>query len=90
MILCGHSHTCFIGEVNNKKIFNVGSIGNSLDGDNRISYGILDISKKEIKFANRRIEYPINGIIDISIKNKFPLLDEYKSVILTACMDLKQ
>ncbi|MBU3171204.1 metallophosphoesterase family protein [Clostridium estertheticum] len=90
VILCGHSHTCFIGEVNNKKIFNVGSIGNSLDGDNRISYGILDISKKEIKCTNRRIEYPINEIIDISIKNKFPLLDEYKSVILTACMNLKQ
>ena len=87
VILCGHSHTSFIGEVDSKKIFNVGSVGNSLDGDNRISYGILDFSKYEIKITNRRIDYPINEVIDISIKNKFPLLDEYKCLILTACMN---
>ncbi|MBZ9626352.1 YfcE family phosphodiesterase [Clostridium sp. FP2] len=87
VILCGHSHTSFIGEVDDKKIFNVGSVGNSLDEDNRISYGILDFSKKEIKLVNRRISYPINEIIDISIKNNFPLLDEYKSIILNASMN---
>jgi predicted phosphodiesterase len=38
VILCGHSHCSFIGEVEGKKIFNSGSIGNSLDTDNRVIY----------------------------------------------------
>lgn len=87
VILCGHSHIPFIGELHDKKIFNVGSVGNSLDGDNRISYGILDFSENEIKLVNRRISYPINEIIDIAVKNDFPLLDEYKNVILRASMN---
>jgi len=87
VVLSGHSHTSFIGEVDNKKIFNVGSVGNALDGDNRISYGILDFDGNEMKLVNRRISYPINEIIDIAIKNKFPLLDNYKRIILTASME---
>lgn len=86
VILSGHSHTSFIGEVNNKIIFNVGSIGNSLDGDNRISYGILDFVNGKINLVNRRISYPFNDIINIAIDNKFPLINEYKRVILKASM----
>nr|WP_278247429.1 metallophosphoesterase family protein [Clostridium beijerinckii] len=84
LILCGHSHNSFIGEIDGKKIFNVGSVGNSLDGDNRISYGILEFLENEVKLINRRIEYPVNEIIDISIKNKFPFIDEYEKCILNA------
>ncbi|URZ06907.1 metallophosphoesterase family protein [Clostridium felsineum] len=86
VILSGHSHTSFIGEVNNKIIFNVGSIGNSIDGDNRISYGILDFVNGKINLVNRRISYPFNDIINIAIDNKFPLINEYKRVILKASM----
>ncbi|SFC99096.1 metallophosphoesterase family protein [Clostridium uliginosum] len=86
VILSGHSHTSFIGEVNGKKIFNVGSIGNSLDQDNRISYGILDFSKDNLKLLNRRINYPVHKIIDIALENKFPYLNEYKNIILSASM----
>lgn len=84
VILCGHSHTVFIGETDNKKIFNVGSIGNSLDGDNRISYGILDFSGNELKLVNRRISYPLDEIIEKAYKNNFPFPDEYKRIIMTA------
>ncbi|ABR36055.1 metallophosphoesterase family protein [Clostridium beijerinckii] len=84
LILCGHSHSSFIGEVDGKKIFNVGSVGNSLDGDNRISYGILEFLEDEVKLINRRIEYPVNEIIDIAIKNKFPFIDQYRNCILNA------
>jgi len=84
LILCGHSHNSFIGEIDGKKIFNVGSVGNSLDGDNRISYGILELLENEVKLINRRIEYPVNEIINISIKNKFPFIDEYEKCILNA------
>ncbi|WPC43955.1 YfcE family phosphodiesterase [Clostridium sp. JS66] len=86
VILSGHSHTSFIGEVDDKIIFNVGSIGNSLDGDNRISYGVLDFVEDRVNLTNRRISYPTDEIINIAIDNKFPLLDEYKSVILNAYM----
>lgn len=86
VILSGHSHSSFIGEVNDKIIFNVGSIGNSLDGDNRISYGILDFVEDKVNLTNRRISYPTDEIINIAIDNKFPLLDEYKSIILNASM----
>jgi putative phosphoesterase len=86
VVLSGHSHTSYIGEVAGKRIFNVGSVGNSLDGDNSISYGILDFSGNEMILMNRRISYPINEIIDIAVKNSFPFLDEYKKVVLTASM----
>ncbi len=86
VILSGHSHTSFIGEVDDRIIFNVGSIGNALDGDNRISYGVLDFVEGGINLVNRRISYPVSEIINIAIDNKFPLLDEYKSIILNAAM----
>lgn len=86
LILSGHSHTSFIGEVDDKMIFNVGSIGNSVDGDNRISYGILDFVEDRVNLINRRISYPVGEIINIAIDNKFPLIDEYKSIILNASM----
>lgn len=87
VILSGHSHTSFIGEVDNKKVFNVGSVGNSLDGDNRISYGILDFTDNEVKLVNRRISYTSNEIIDMAANNNFPYIEEYKKVILTASME---
>lgn len=82
VILCGHSHTSFIGKVDEKMIFNVGSVGNSIDGDNRISYGVLEFAHDKVDLINRRISYPVDEIINIAINNKFPLLEEYKSIIL--------
>lgn len=84
VILSGHSHTPFLGEIDGKKLFNVGSVGNSLDGDNRISYGILDFEDKKIKLINKRISYPTGKIIDAAVKNNFPFTDEYKSMIINA------
>ncbi|MZK49010.1 metallophosphoesterase family protein [Clostridium beijerinckii] len=86
VILSGHSHTSFIGKVDEKMIFNVGSIGNSLDGDNRISYGILEFDENKVDFINRRISYPVSEIINIATDNKFPLLEEYKKIILNGSM----
>ncbi|ERI93870.1 phosphodiesterase family protein [Clostridiales bacterium oral taxon 876 str. F0540] len=86
VVLSGHSHTSFIGEVDDKKIFNVGSVGNALDGDNRISYGIMEFAEGKVNLINRRIDYPIDEIINIAIDNKFPLLDDYKSIILNGSM----
>lgn len=87
IIICGHSHCPFIGEVEGKKIFNTGSIGNSLDRDNSASYGILDFSDGNIKLINRRISYPIDEIIEIAEKNNFPYLSKYKNIIKNADME---
>ncbi|GKX67932.1 metallophosphoesterase family protein [Inconstantimicrobium mannanitabidum] len=84
IILSGHSHTSFIGEVDGKKIFNVGSIGNQLDGDNRISYGILDFTGDEVRLMNRRVSYPVDEIINMAEKREFPFLESYKDSILNA------
>ena len=82
VILSGHSHTSFIGKVDEKMIFNVGSIGNSLDGDNRISYGVLEFDENKVNLINRRISYPVSDVINIATDNKFPLLEEYRKLIL--------
>lgn len=87
VILCGHSHCSYIGEVEGKKIFNSGSIGNSLDKDNSASYGILDFSHGDIKLINRRVTYPINEILEIAEKNNFPYLKQYKNIITNAAMN---
>lgn len=84
IILCGHSHVPFIGEVNGKRIVNAGSIGYSLDGDNRISYGILDVSDGNVEMINRRVSYPIDDLLGIAAERKFPNMDKYKTAIYNA------
>ncbi|MDD7793091.1 metallophosphoesterase family protein [Clostridium sp. 'White wine YQ'] len=84
IILCGHSHCPFIGEVNDKKIFNVGSIGNSLDKDNRASYGILEFLDNNVKLINKKVAYPIEEILNIAKEKNFPNLDDYKSIVTYA------
>lgn len=86
IILCGHSHCPFIGEVSGKKIFNTGSIGNSLDGDNSASYGILDFTGDKVKLVNKRISYPIDDVIAMAEKNNFPYLNKYKNMLKNAAM----
>lgn len=83
IILCGHSHCSFIGEVLGKKIFNVGSIGNSLDNDNRASYGILDFSNGHVELINRRVSYSVDEILEIAEKNDFPYFNEYREIVET-------
>lgn len=84
VILCGHSHTVYSGEISDKKIFNVGSIGNSADGDNRISYGILTITDKEIRMENRRIGYPIREAIEAAMICDYPNVEKYIKFLETA------
>lgn len=68
-------------EVEGKKLFNVGSVGNQLDGDNRISYGILDIKNGKVELLNRRVEYPINELFNNLAKYDFPYKVQYKKII---------
>jgi phosphoesterase, MJ0936 family len=87
IILCGHSHCSFIGDVNGKKIFNVGSIGNSLDKDNRASYGILEFIDDNVNLINNKVAYPIEEIINQAKEKNFPNLDDYKNILTYASME---
>jgi len=66
IIVSGYSHVPFIGSVANKIIFNVGSIGMSLDGDNRASYGIIKIEDQSPKCSIRRVIYPISKTLALA------------------------
>lgn len=84
IILCGHTHCPFIGELDEKKLFNVGGVGISFDGDNRASYGILDCSENGIELVIRRIEYPVNELLRLAKEKNFPNFDAYANTMLNA------
>lgn len=78
IVLSGHSHTSFIGECGNIKIFNVGSVGNQVGEDKRISYGILDFSDGQVKLFNERLEYDRNESFENAKDLNFPYIEKYK------------
>ena len=81
VIVSGHSHVPFIGKVANKIIFNVGSIGMPLDGDNRASYGIIKIENQIPKCSIRRVAYPISKTLTVAKNREFPNLNNYKKTL---------
>jgi putative phosphoesterase len=88
VIVSGHSHVPFIGKVVNKVIFNVGSIGMPLDGDNRASYGIIKIKKQTPKCSIRRVTYPISKTLKVAQNREFPDLENYKKMLNEARIPL--
>ncbi|MFX1493066.1 MAG: metallophosphoesterase family protein [Promethearchaeota archaeon] len=84
IVVCGHTHIPCIKEIENKVIFNVGSIGMSLDRDNRASYGLIKIENGTPKCLIRRVSYPINeSLKDAKIKN-LPNLKKYEKILKEA------
>ncbi|MHA2287209.1 MAG: metallophosphoesterase family protein [Promethearchaeota archaeon] len=84
IIVSGHTHVPFIGEVAYKTIFNVGSIGMPLDGDNRASYGIIKIKNKVPKCLIRKVSYPINETLATAQNRELPDLKNYKKKLREA------
>jgi putative phosphoesterase len=79
VILCGHSHVSTNRKIENKMIFNPGSVGFPMDGDSRASYGILEIRDNgDIEFFINRIPYDLNENLRTAKLRKFPYLDEYE------------
>lgn len=72
MILCGHTHVPFQEVVDGVKIYNGGSVGSPLDGDNKAAYGILDITDGEPVFVVRRVAYSVEGAIGLARGSNFP------------------
>jgi len=81
IILGAHSHTTYFGKAKDKIIFNPGSIGNSLEEDKKITYGILKSEQGQISVSHIRLDYPVEEIIAVGIKNHFPLMEAYKKLI---------
>lgn len=84
IILCGHTHCPFIGEIGGKRIFNAGGIGISFDGDSRASYGILVFSENGVEFVNRRVVYPVEQLLNIANERNFLNFDAYANTMLNA------
>ncbi|MBU2559542.1 metallophosphatase family protein [archaeon] len=57
IIAMGHTHVPFKKIVDEKLIFNPGSVGQPRDGDSRASYGILDTNAREVEI--KRVKYDI-------------------------------
>jgi diadenosine tetraphosphatase ApaH/serine/threonine PP2A family protein phosphatase len=51
----------FIKKIDEKLIFNPGSVGQPRDGDSRASYGILDTKTRQVEI--KRVEYNIEKTV---------------------------
>jgi len=85
IIVTGHIHAPYFKIMNNKFIINPGSVGESLDNDNRASYSMLIIDGNKINVVNKRVSYDINTIEIELIKEmyhgKMKLLEEYEKLV---------
>lgn len=85
VVLCGHSHHPYLGQVEGKQIFNVGSVGRPLDGDNCASYGIIELnSSKKPRFEIIRVQYSIIDTVSRAKKVGFPYYEKYEKVLTNA------
>lgn len=57
ILVLGHTHVPFIRRIDERLVFNPGSVGQPRDFDSRASYAILDTKTKELEI--KRVEYDI-------------------------------
>jgi diadenosine tetraphosphatase ApaH/serine/threonine PP2A family protein phosphatase len=57
IIALGHTHVPFVKRIEEKLIFNPGSVGQPRDYDSRASYAVLDTASREVEI--KRVEYEI-------------------------------
>jgi putative phosphoesterase len=62
-VLCGHSHQAFVQTAGNVKFINPGSAGRPFDGDNRVSYAVLDVAQGRVKVMFRRLAYEVARVV---------------------------
>jgi predicted phosphodiesterase len=70
VIALGHTHSPFVKRLDEKLIFNPGSVGQPRDSDNRASYAILDLKTKEVEI--KRVDYDIKRTAETIIKKGLP------------------
>ena len=75
IIVSGHAHMPFVGEVNQVHFINTGSVGRSEDGDPRACYALLSCtSENKLVVEHIRVPYDINETISKMEQCKLPEL----------------
>lgn len=70
VIVLGHVHVPFVKRIDEKLIFNPGSVGQPRDFDSRASYAILDTKTKELEI--KRVDYDIERTAERIVKEGLP------------------
>ncbi len=70
IIVLGHAHVPFVKRIDEKLIFNPGSVGQPRDFDSRASYAILDTETKELEI--KRVDYDIERTAERIVKEGLP------------------
>lgn len=81
IILCGHTHYPMIRTYKGKTIFNPGSISFSVDDENIISYGIIEINDNNYSCTLKVLEYDKEKALSNAIENHMPNIEDFKSLI---------
>ena len=54
------------------------------DGDNRASYGLININSNTPECSIRRVTYPLSKTLTIANNRDFPDLENYKKILTEA------
>lgn len=84
IVVSGHTHVPYIGQMAGKWIFNVGSTGRPFDGNNLASYGIIDFTSGTPTFEIRRVRYPIEKTVHMAKGENLPHVDLYARSLVSA------
>ena len=85
-IVMGHTHLPYVQQVSGKLIVNSGAVGRSREEDRTASYVILEISDTGILAEIRRLNYPIEKVVEAIYNSEIPdyyadfLLGKYRGV----------
>jgi len=87
IVVCGHSHVPYFEVINGKYLFNAGSVGKPLDGDNRATYGILSIQSGALpEFEIRRVNYQISEALKLAKDRNFPFPEKYMNILISGLL----
>lgn len=70
ILIMGHTHVPFKRKINTKLILNPGSVGQPRDGNNKASYAIVDVVKRDAEII--RLSYDIDAVAEEIIKQGLP------------------
>jgi putative phosphoesterase len=72
IVILGHTHIPMYYKFNGKLLANPGSVGQPRDGDYRASFALLSITRSEVKFEVRRVEYDVDAVAGKIMKSGLP------------------
>jgi putative phosphoesterase len=76
VITLAHTHVPYARRLDEKLLFNPGSVGQPRDFDPRASYALLDVEKKHVEI--KRIKYDVEAVVEAVIKAGLPPILGYR------------